>query len=167
VSYSELFSCIDSKYSNKQAIFRAEHKKCSEYDTSVTPQVGIFYIMCLMFCPRNMSSEHNSYSVWFCEGQTWAKHGTMSHACLSPCFGSTHRRLRLVIHVVRHIAGGRRCADSDCMATQQQQTNVLIEAHSDLVTDTAYDRYGQRLATSGLDHKCVLNQLSSSSSNDA
>ncbi|KAG9004536.1 hypothetical protein FRB93_010313 [Tulasnella sp. JGI-2019a] len=38
----------------------------------------------------------------------------------------------------------------------QQQTSVLLQAHADLVTDAAYDYYGLRLATCGLDHKIKI-----------
>ncbi|KAG8977780.1 hypothetical protein FRB90_008683, partial [Tulasnella sp. 427] len=41
----------------------------------------------------------------------------------------------------------------------QQQTNVLPHAHADLLTDAAYDYYGLRLATCGLDQKIKIWKL--------
>lgn len=35
------------------------------------------------------------------------------------------------------------------------QTGLIENAHNDLVTDAVYDFYGLRLATCGLDQRCV------------
>lgn len=35
------------------------------------------------------------------------------------------------------------------------QTGLIQNAHNDLVTDAAYDYYGLRLATSGLDQRSL------------
>lgn len=40
-------------------------------------------------------------------------------------------------------------------AMASHQTSVLPHAHADLLTDAAYDYYGLRLATCGLDQKWV------------
>ena len=35
------------------------------------------------------------------------------------------------------------------------QTRLIENAHGDLVTDISYDFYGLRLASCGLDHRCL------------
>ena len=40
------------------------------------------------------------------------------------------------------------------------QTNLIQNAHADLVCDAAYDFYGVRLATAGLDQRFVLRLIS-------
>jgi nucleoporin SEH1 len=42
------------------------------------------------------------------------------------------------------------------------QTSLIQNAHGDLVTDTAYDFYGVRLATCSLDHRIKVWQLDES-----
>src|SRR5258708_23038016 len=42
------------------------------------------------------------------------------------------------------------------------QTSLIQNAHGDLVTDTAYDFYGVRLATCSLDHRIKIWQLDES-----
>ena len=42
------------------------------------------------------------------------------------------------------------------------QTSLIQNAHADLVTDTAYDFYGVRLATCSLDHRIKIWQLDES-----
>jgi len=45
------------------------------------------------------------------------------------------------------------------------QTSLIQNAHSDLVTDAAYDFYGVRLATCSLDHRIKVWQLDESDGN--
>ena len=51
------------------------------------------------------------------------------------------------------------------LSVRAMQTSLIQNAHSDLVTDAAYDFYGVRLATCSLDHRIKVWQLDESDGN--